>query len=461
MVTPSRLMRSPGRITPPTVARPRCTLSFCRTLLVGGGLALGAALGSSAAGWQVGSNLSLQVSLAVQELYDDNVFILDTRPAPGLVGPPGLPASRAKWESWVTSLTPGASLQWTPAGKFRLSASYTPEFVWYHNAPSENHVAHRATLTLDGQMRETPWEWRHQWVGIDGDHWGPVTLRPGDCRAIGGIPLRDRRDAIAYRTQWRATVPVQQGFWRPVASLYVHDFRTAQLPNPEPYRYIYDNFIDRWEAQGGFDIGLPVRNRGHFLLGYRSGHQHQGRLRGRDSPYANNFHRFLVGYEGSPWPWLKVALLAGPDLRDWEQPPPAFRQNEILYWWDASLTWIPTTNDTFSFRSTRFQQPAFTSHSVYEDIFYQLSWQHLFSRSFSVTASFTLYIGDWQAPAVREDWIYSPTLSARYRFSEHWEAECFYSHDTAVNRAPVRLAPYAEGREFNRNRLGVTLRYTF
>ncbi|MEJ5237805.1 hypothetical protein [Limisphaera sp. VF-2] len=411
--------------------------------------------------WLVHSNLTLNASLAVQELYDDNVFILDTRPAPGMTGPPGPTVSLPKRESWVTAVTPGLTLQWRPGPGLNLAASYAPEFTWFHRASSEDFVAHRASLNLSGVWEGAKWEWRHQWMGVDGSHWGPVTLRPGDCRAIGGIPLRDRRDAVLYRSQWQATLSLSRGFVRPVAGVYIHDFRTEQLPNPEPNRYLYENYIDRWDAWGGLDLGIPIGAHLHGILGYRHGHQHQGRLRGAPSPYANDYHRFLVGLEGSPVSWLKLAVLAGPDVRDWDQTPPAFHQSEILYWMDATVTVLPTRRDTLVFRATRFEQPAFTSHSVYEDIRYEFSWRHQWTAGFSLTAGLTLYIGDWQAPVQREDWIYTPGLTASYRVNSHLELECSYTHDTAVNRVSTRLAPYAEGREFNRNRLGVTMRYTF
>ncbi|MCS7090116.1 MAG: hypothetical protein RMN51_04225 [Verrucomicrobiota bacterium] len=443
----------------------RANWSHCRVGGVGRRTVLGwVLLGPwlcACAGWPIATNLTLQASLTLQEIYDDNVYILDTPPEPGFVGPVGLPVSKPKHDSWVTTITPGLTVNWKPAAAFELAAAYAPELTWYHNAPSENHRVHRATLNLGGRSPDWIWEWRHQWLGIDGDHWGPVTLRPGDCRAVGGIPLRDRRDAVVYRSTWRTTFPVHRSFLRPVASVYIHDFRTEQLPNPQPTRYIYDNFIDRWEVASGLDLGLPVHEGGHFLLGYRYGHQHQGRLRSRPSPYSSDFHRFLIGYEGMPSSWLRVAVLAGPDLRDWDEPPAAFRQTEILYWVDATLSVQPSARDTVTLRATRFQQPAFTSQSVYEDVLYQASWQHQFNSRFAVTFGMTLYIGDWQAPVAREDWILAPALQARYRLHPHWELEGQYTHDTAVNRAPTQRAPYAEGREYNRNRMGVAVRYTF
>lgn len=41
-----------------------------------------------------------------------------------------------------------------------------------------------------------------------------------------------------------------------------------------------------------------------------------------------------------------------------------FDQDEILWWIDGTITVLPTAADTLVFRVTRFEQPAFTSHSV-------------------------------------------------------------------------------------------------
>jgi len=184
---------------------------------------------------------------------------------------------------------------------------------------------------------------------------------------------------------------------------------------------------------------------------------------GRPSQYSNHYQRFLFGLEAAPAPWLNVTALAGPDVRDWPRVTESrFRQDEVLWWLDASVTLRPTAADTVLLRLTRFEQPAFTSQSMYEDIRYDLTWRHKFTDRLTVGAGCTLYIGDWQGPVNREDWITTPSAMVAYAFSAHLNGELAWSYDLADSRVPVGpLAPYADGREFTRNLISVSLKYLF
>ena len=248
-----------------------------------------------------------------------------------------------------------------------------------------------------------------------------------------------------------------------MVSTYVHDFQTQQHANSSPTNYLYENYIDRWDVNAGLDVGYEAFSNTKLLVGYRYGHQNQGKVLGVSSKYSNNYQRFLVGIEGTPVKWLKLAVLAGPDVRDWEHATPAgFNRNEILWYVDGLVTLLPTDADTFTLKMTRYEQPAFTSQSVYEDIKYDVSWRHQFTDKFNAAIGFTAYIGDWQAPVQREDAIYTPRAAADYAFNKHVMAELSYSHDAAVSNVPQGpKAPYAEGREFTRNLVSLAVKYTF
>ena len=416
-----------------------------------------------AQGWTLSSNLTLKAELTLKETYDDNVFILNKAPTPGIVPPLGFIVSKPKRESLVTSLMPSLALNYRPSSAFVATLSYAPEFTWYHRARSEDYAAHRAALNFNGQVGEVRYEWLNSAVWLDGSDEGYLTIRPGDCRCIGGIPLRDRRDAAIYRDSLRVTIPAGRWFVRPVVSAYVHDFQTKQYPNLTPTQYLYDNFVDRWDVNGGLDLGYEAFTNTRLVVGYRYGHQEQGRLLGNKSPYSNDYQRFLFGAEGTPASWIKLAILAGPEVRDWPRMTNArFDQDEILWWIDGTITVLPTAADTLVFRVTRFEQPAFTSHSVYEDIKYDVTWRHKFTDKLTVGAGFTLYIGDWQGAVDREDWIYIPSVMASYAFNAHLTAEAAWSYDAAESRvANGPTAPYASGREFTRNLISLAVKYTF
>jgi hypothetical protein len=424
---------------------------------------LTAALAAAGQGWQLSSNVTLKADLTLKETYDDNVFILDTKPDPAITPPAGVTVSEPHKASLVTTVIPGLALHYQPCDGFGAAISYAPEFTWYHSAHSEDYVAHRGAINFSGRIGNVTYEWLNGVTWIDGSHLGYYTIRPGDCRCVGGIPLRDRRDAAIYRNSFRVTLPAGHWFFRPVVNAYVHDFQTEQRPNLTPTQYIYDNFVDRWDVGGGLDIGYEAFAKTKLVVGYRYGHQHQGRLLGVASRYSNDYQRWLLGVEGAPFSWLKLAVLAGPDLRNWGDSPPAgFHRDEVLYWMDGTVTVLPTRADTVTFRATRFEQPAFTSQSVYEDIRYDLTWRHKFTDKFTAGAGFTFYIGDWQAPVNREDWILTPGVLASYAFNAHLVGEAAWSYDSAESQVPNSpSAPYAEGRNFTRHLVSLALKYTF
>ena len=413
--------------------------------------------------WQLGSNTTFKAGLTLKETYDDNVYILDTAPDPTITPPTGFTISKANQESFVTSVTPSLALDYRPCSAFAAKLSYAPDVVWYHSASSEDHVTHRGAINFGGRINDVTYESPNSITWIDGSDSTYITIRPGDCRCIGGIPLRDRRDAVIFKDGLKVTIPAGKWFFRPVFSAYIHDFQTKQFPNTNSSLFIYDNFVDRWEVNGGMDIGYEAFANTKLVVGYRYGHQQQGEYLGTPSPFCNDYQRFLLGIEGMPASWLKLAALAGPDVRDWcGKTVPGFDRDELLCYIDASATILPTKNDTIALRVTRYEQPAFTSPSVYEDIKYDLTWRHKFTDQFTAGAGFTAYLGDWQGPVDREDWIYTPSVMGSYAFNSHVTAEVSWSYDDAVSDVPNSpSAPYSKGREFTRNLVSLAIKYTF
>ncbi|MCU0785728.1 MAG: hypothetical protein MUF81_17130, partial [Verrucomicrobia bacterium] len=302
----------------------RLRARIARVILVSGIAAFGGV--TWAQGWHWGSNLTIKAELALKETYDSNVYLQDTDPSV----PGALPAQK---DSWVTTFTPRMGLDYKPCTCFGLAAFYAPDMVVYHNAHSEDYFAHRFGLTLSGKAEDVAWEQINAFTLIDGNHLGPVfarslanPARSQDVPAVGGIPLRDRRDALIYRGGLKLTWTLGNFFLRPVGSAYIHDFGTKQkLAATVPAPLFYVNYNDRQDVNGGLDLGYKLAEKTSLVAGYRYGRQDQ--FRGpsvfnaavfADSPYDSAYHRALVGVEGSPTPWLKLAVLGGPEFRDWQ-----------------------------------------------------------------------------------------------------------------------------------------------
>jgi hypothetical protein len=436
---------------------------LARILFISASLAATATV--MAQGWQVGKTLKLQADLGLKETYDSNVYIQDTAPDPANVAAAqaaGFDPVEANKESFVTAILPRVGLDYQPCAAFRLAVAYAPEIAFYHSADSEDYVAHRGTLNLSGTIEDTKWELLNTFTGIDGSSLGPTFARPGDVPAIGGIPLRNRRDAFIFQNSFRVTQPLGKFLIRPIATAYLHDFGTKQFSSGPGY--VYENYIDRQNINGGLDVGIPLGRQTHFIVGYRYGDQQQFKLLGADSPYDRTYHRVLVGLEGSPVKWLKLALLGGPDFNDYASGTPAsFHDDELIYFMDSSITLLPTSKDTIRLSNTRYQQPAFSSFSVYEDITYAVTWKHTFDSHWSANAGFQLYIGDWQKPVSREDWIYTPSAGVTYTHDKHLSVDFGYSYDWVENHAGTSTpqTQYADGREYTRHLVWLAAKYAF
>jgi hypothetical protein len=404
---------------------------------------------------------STSASLSVKETYDSNVYLQDVAPTNSVAG-----AMPAKKGSFVTTVSPRLTVDYKPCSAFKASLSYTPDFAWYESAHSEDNMTHRWGANFGGAIDKAVWDLQNNFTYIDGSKKGPIFGRPGDCPAIGGIPLRDRREAFIYKSGFRVAQTFDKWMIRPVASAYVHDFKTDLRTSPAGG--VYENYIDRQDINGGLDVGFEVVKKMSLVLGYRHGRQDQfktvtsaGAL--TNSPYANTYNRILVGVEGAPVTWLKLAVLAGPDIRQFDHRIVGFDRNELLYYVDASINVLPTKQDSITLSNKRYEQPAFSSFSMYEDIIYELSWKHKFDDHWSGSAGFKLYIGDWQAPVNREDWIYTPSAGLSYTHDKHLSAELAWSYDWVENQIPTTAAgaSFADGREFTRHLVSLAVKYAF
>lgn len=396
------------------------------------------------------TNLTFKAELTLKETFDSNVYLQDVEPNPRVVG-----AAQPFQESFVTAVTPRVALEYKPMPEFNLAASYAPEVVTFHAEPSESHVAHRSALTFSGKVGRVTWEQFNTFNWIDGSETGLTFGGPGGAPAIGGIPIRDRREAIVYRNGFRAVHAHDPWFFRPAAASYIHDFRTeTRSPLTDPF---YQNYVDRDDFNVGLDAGYKALPNAYLVLGYRFGFQREPPLPGLSVDYSNDYNRLLFGLEGKLTDWLRVGAALGPDYRDFNHDtPPGFDDHHTKLYVDAVVTLIPTKEDSVAFTIKQYEQPAFGAPSAYEDITYDVAWRHKFSPRFTSALGFRAYGGDWLAPVNREDWIFTPSATLAVTLNRHFSGEVAYSYDWVDS-----LVPNTAGREFTRHLGTVGLKYTY
>ena len=132
-----------------------------------------------------------------------------------------------------------------------------------------------------------------------------------------------------------------------------------------------------------------------------------------------------LAWKAVPRRWLKLAVLGGPDIRSWAPGTPAgFDRNRQVYWADVlgdRDAGQKRRRDTACIR--RFEQPAFSSSEHLPGHHYSATWKHKFNDHWAASAGFQLYIGDWQQPVNRDDWIYTPSAGLAYTYNQHLSAE--------------------------------------
>jgi len=423
-------------------------LGSFRVCGIAAALVLAHALAASLSGAASANPWTFSASAGVRTSFDSNVLLQDF-------------GDQAKREAWVNSLTALFALTYQPTPQMKALVSYAPEATFFDGQSTEDHFIHRAALNLSGQSGDTAWEWLNSVTRIDGDNLGPRFTLDGGTRAaqipaIGGVPIRDRRDAAIFRNSFKLTQTFGEVFVRPVAAFYHHNFMTGQRA-PVGDFLGYQNYIDRQDLGGGFDVGFQAWSGTWLVAGFRAGEQKQDDLLDVSSPYGNHYYRVLMGVEGTPVPWLKLNLLAGPDFRDFNSGTPSgFDANKAYTFIDATATLTLTKADSVTLGMKRHLQPSYASLSVYEDIVYEGTYRHQFDPRLTAAAGFKAYNAKWRPPVQRDEWVFTPSFSLTYTHRANLTAELAYSYDWAKSDIPN-----TEGREYTRHLVGLGLKYTF
>lgn len=408
-----------------------------------------------AQGWQVTSNTSVTAEVTLRESWDNNVFLQNRAPSPVVAN-----AAQPFQESWITAVTPRLACTWKPMAEFCLTASYSPDIVIFHEQASESHVDHRVGLLMDGEVGLVKWRMQNSLTVIDGNRDGETfgIMENGaavGAPVMGAIPIRDRRAALIYRNSFGAFHQYGDWFFRPAVSSYIHDFRTRVMdPTLFPF---YQNYVDRNDFNLGLDAGYKATPGGYSFLAYRFGWQHEDHLPGRNVDYSNEYHRLLAGYEGRITDWLRLDLFAGPDWRSFgSHTPVGFKNEQVRVYVDAVATVTASPQDRITVTAKRFEQPGFGSPSVYEDMTYETAWRHSFKVPWSSSLGFRAYGGDWMAPVLRRDWIFTPSATLAWRGDSHWSGELGYSYDWSSSEIPRTT-----GREYTRHVVSAAVKYMF
>jgi opacity protein-like surface antigen len=399
------------------------------------------------------------LSLGLKESYDDNVYFSDN----------GSLADRA---SWVTTVSPKLGVNLAPLlGDQKtvqaLALGYAPDFVFYHDEPTENYSAHRLAQTIKAQSGDFSLNMDNGFNYIDGSDVGP-TYSLGRSAYATGV-ARERREQIQDRNKFSLQYDQDKWFVRPTASLLYYDLMTDLRSTPG-----YDNYADRYDVNGGLDLGYKLEPQLAVTLGYRYGHQYQQQF-----PLAidkemlsssSDYQRVLLGLEGNPWKWLTLSVQGGPDFRAYEpdsatHTTPVSDKNPIKYYGEASLAAALTSKDTLTFKYKQWQWVSSTGKLPYFDSLYELSYRRKLTSQLSLDLTGRIQSSDYTSADIatgqRDDWQYTLSAGLSYAFTANLSASLAYTANLGRNAQDGLTEAAADPREYNEQLVSLGLLYKF
>ena len=414
------------------------------------------------------------LSIGVKEGYDDNVYLSGVVPANKAIPDGGVLALK-NHSSFVTTVSPKLGFNFAPLlGDQKvlqaLTFAYAPEFVTYHDADTESYNAHRLSANVKGHVDDFSFSLENGFNYINGSKYG-ASYSSG-LPAYGTGILRERREQFQDRNTLTLKYDQEKWFVRPTASLLNYNLNAKQLAGFTGYQ----NYADRYDVNGGADVGYKLEKDLAVTLGYRYGSQYQQKYSAAIDALGNSasgsYQRVLLGLEGKPASWLDVKLQGGPDLHHYGDAAPVSDYNPTTYYGEAVVTATLSKQDTVSVNYRQWQWVSSTGKVPYFDSTYDLNYKHKFNDKFSGNVEGRLLGSDYtsgltrnhdvNAPVnARNDLYYTVSAGLQYSFNANFSANLAYSYDLARNGQPGLAADAVAPREFDHQliSLGVSFKY--
>ncbi len=355
-----------------------------------------------------------ELSIELKESYDDNLL--------GVSGD-GMPKS----DSWITTITPRIGLDLAPLINPRvlqvLSVNYAPAFATFSQASEENNTAHRISNKIKANSDNISFNLDNAFVYIDGSSIAPVYPAPDNVRSCYAHALpRERRNQYQDRTKIDLQLDLDPFFIRPTGSLQYWDMLTDQMTTSG-----YQNWVDRYEINGGADLGRRISSQLAVFLGFRYGRQYQATVINSDYSATNNYQRALVGIEGKLFNRLSLSLLGGPDFRHYDDSAPVNDKNQVNFYGEASLTGELSKQDTVIFKYKGNQWISSTGQVPTFDTGLDLGYRHKFNAASNWNLNCQIKNADYtvgnlnsgSAPSLRNDWLYTLSTGISHDFNAH------------------------------------------
>lgn len=435
------------------------------------------------------------LSIRVGESYDTNVYLQGYQSTPATLAPLRQDlVTPVNESSWVTTISPKIGVDFAKLlekGSFikSLTLGYAPDIVIFHNASDESYQAHRITTGFKAASDNVSISLENAVTIINGDDEGLIYPT---ASAYANGTIRERRSQWQDRAKAVVKVDLGDFFIRPTASLTYFDldtkFQNANIPTTGYYTG-YTNFPDRYDLNGGADIGYKVNKDVAFTLGYRYGHQEQDSLPvfvtgtsatstsyGRNA--SNDYQRVLFGVEGNPVKWLKLEAQVGPQFTTYTDSRPyrdaayvhgLVDDNDTSIYAEVSATIAPTKSDTLVLKYKSWKWVASTGVNAYTENLYDASYRHQITKDLQLALGLRASQSDYNPYQPRNDWFYTASAGVKYNISKNLIWDLTYSYDRGENgqlttfntKTNTWTNVDSATRQFDRSIVSSGLTYTF
>jgi len=247
----------------------------------------------------------------------------------------------------------------------------------------------------------------------------------------------------------------------------------------------YQNYVDRSDLNGGLDVGFKFIPSLAATLGYRYGHQYQAALpnsvdtlvvNGQQANASTDYQRVLVGLEGSPWKWLTVKMVVGPEFRKYGSAAPVANDKTVNYYAEGTLTATLTPVQTLSLTCKHWQWVSSTGKLAYEDNSCALAYHWNATKKLGLDLGAKFVSSDYNTSSAaltgqtvtaagqsqRNDMVGSLSAGVGYAFTPHLSSSLAYSYDLGRNLQDNLPASALEKyREFDHQIVSVGVQYKF
>ncbi|HEY4245637.1 MAG TPA: hypothetical protein VGM64_02210 [Lacunisphaera sp.] len=418
-----------------------------------------------------------ELSLSAKESYDDNLL--------GVSGKALNPES-----AWVSSLSFKLGLNLMPLPDQdnaikTFTLVYAPEKFWYDGNSAENYTSHRINSVIAGKSGNISFSLDNAFLYVDGNKEAPTYALNQFAGAAANqndkfrnnyahAPARERRAQVQDR--YTASLQYTSGnfFVRAASAMTLFDLDT-DLHNTSvaPYKG-YQNYVDRYDINGGLDFGYKITPAIALTLGYRDGYQYQQKfdvaISADQHASSNHYQRVLFGLEGKPAKWLTAKLAVGPDARKYESSAAIADLSTTRFYGEGSLTATLPQNQSLSLTYKQWLFVGSTGLAPYDDITYALTYHWSATRQLGFDLGFKYLEANYtignevtgSAPALRDDLDYVYSAGATYAFTPHLLLSASFVYDQGKNGLDDLAASFGPSyREFEHGLSTFGIQYKF